>query len=279
MNQSPEQGKEEKAVFAAFLELQPDFAGEPIKDWQLAESDPPDVICSTVSGRTIGVELGEWLHEGEMGAGKLREKIGDQLLEAIGTPQPRNTSSHFEMVVLHPQERARLKAEPERVAFRQALIDLIHAIDLRWPQERFWQSPQGCSIRDLTPWPPLFAYLKEVQFHPGQSRWGEGIDWISPAVHVNTFDDQTMAEPLIRLIRDKLTKYHSRSMATPSDELVLLAFWNQGLMYNSPIETPWREVRRLVEDVTLLFAKEHEPFQRAFLFLAPSPGQQAYRLW
>ena len=41
---------------------QPDFAGEQIAHCRLADSDPPDILCSTVSGRTVGVELGEWLH-------------------------------------------------------------------------------------------------------------------------------------------------------------------------------------------------------------------------
>lgn len=104
-------------------------------------------------------------------------------------------------------------------------------------------------------------------------------NWILPPAHADTFDDQTMAEPLTQLIRDKLAKYQSRPMATPSNDLVLLAFLNQGLMYNSPIETPRRPLELLVEEVRRLFAKDHETFQRAFLFLAPSPGERAFRLW
>jgi hypothetical protein len=107
----------------------------------------------------------------------------------------------------------------------------------------------------------------------------EGINWILPPAHADTFDYQTMAEPLTQLIRDKLAKYHSRPMATPSDDLVLLAFLNQGLMYNSPIETPRRPIELLVEEVRRLFANDHEPFQRAFLYLAPSPGERTFRLW
>ncbi len=279
MNQSQAQRDEEKTVFAAFLALEPDFVGEPIADWQLAAFDPPDIICATVSGRTIGVELGEWLHEKEMGAGKLRERIGQQLIDAIGEPQPLNASHHFDMVILHPRDRVRMKLRSDQAAFRQAILKLVQDVDLRWPQERFWHSPQGCHVRDLTPWPPLGTYLSEVHFHPGQSKWEEGINWILPPAHADTFDDKTMAEPLLQLIRDKLAKYHSRPMATPSDSLVLLAFFNQGLMYNSPLETPRRPVELLVEDVRRQLGGEHGPFQRAFLFLAPSPGECAFRLW
>jgi len=279
MNQSQAQRNEEEDVFAAFLAVQPDFAGETIEVWDPAPSDPPDIICLTVTGRRIGVELGEWLHEKEMGAGKLREQIEKQLINAIGEPQPLNTSDYFDMVILHPQERVRLKSEPDQAAFRQGVLKLIQDVDLRWPRERSWQSPQGCHIKDLAAWPPLGAYLKEVHFNPGQSKWGEGINWILPPAHWDTFNDQTMAEPLTNLIRDKLAKYQSRPMATPSDDLVLLVFFNQGLMYNSPLETPRRPVDLLVDDVRRLFANEHEPFQRAFLFLAPSPSDRAFRLW
>jgi len=279
MNQSQAQRNEEEDVFAAFLAVQPDFAGESIEVWDSAPSDPPDIICRTVSGRKIGVELGEWLHEREMGASKLREKIEQQLINAIGEPQPLNTSDHFDMVILHPQERVRLNSESDRVAFRKEVFKLIQEVDISWPKERSWQSPQGHHIKDLAAWPILDVYLKEVHFNPGQSKWKEGDNWILPSAHGDTFDDQTMAEPLTKLIRDKLARYQSRLMATPSDDLVLLVFFNQGLMYNSPLETPHRPVDLLVEDLRLLFANEHEPFQRAFLFVAPSPGERVFRLW
>ena len=105
MNQSEAQREEERAIFAAFFALHSTFAGEPILNWRLADSDPPDVLCLTASRRTIGVELVEWLHLAEMRAGRLREAIGRQLIDAIGAPQPLNTSDHFDMVILHPKDR------------------------------------------------------------------------------------------------------------------------------------------------------------------------------
>ncbi len=245
MNQSQAQRDEERAVFEAFLVLQPAFAGEPIAHWNLAESDPPDILCSTVSDRTVGVELGEWLHFAEMKAGKLRETIDRQLLDAIGAPQPLNTSDHFDMVILHPKDRVRIDAGPDRVAFRQAVFRLIADVDRRWPTERSWHYAAGCRIRELTPWPPLSVYLREVQFHPGATKWGEGIDWILPPAPFDSFDDQTMVEPLLQLISDKLGKYRKRPMGTSCDELVLLVFFNQGLMYNSPLGTALRDAARV----------------------------------
>ncbi|HOL72933.1 MAG TPA: hypothetical protein PKW45_15905 [Bryobacteraceae bacterium] len=280
MNQSQAQRDEEKVIFAAFYALQPDFAGVPIKEWRIAESDPPDIICITDSGRTIGVELAEWLHQREMSAGKLRERIEQQLLEAIGEPQPVNTSRHFDMVILHPRERVQIKAGPDQMAFRLALFELIADVDRRWPQEPFWHSPQGCHLRDLTGWPPLGVYLKEVHFHPGQSRWPEGINWILPPAHWDTFDDRTMRDPLLNVISAKITKYQTRRpMATPCDDLVLVAFFNLGVAYNSPIETPRRTLEGLVMELRAALPQHRGPVSRGYLFVAPTPGARVFRLW
>jgi hypothetical protein len=67
-------------------------------------------------------------------------------------------------------------------------------------------------------------------------------------------------------------------MVTPCDDLVLSVSFNQGLMYNSPLGTPRTPVKTLVEDVRRQLPDDRSPFQRAFLFLAPSPGQTSFRL-
>jgi len=279
MNQSQAQRDEEKVIFAAFYVLQPDFAGEPIKQWRLAASDPPDIICITDSGKTIGVELAEWLHQREMSAGKLRERIEQQLLEAIGEPQPVSTSRYFDMVILHPRERVQIKVGPDQMAFRTALFQLIADVDRWWPEEPFWHSPQGCHLRDLSRWPPLGVYLKEVHFHPGQSRWSEGINWILPAAHCDTFDHSTMRNPLLNVISAKITKYQTQPMATPCDEVFLLVFFNQGVMYNPPIETPRRTLDDLITEIQAALPQHRGPFSMGYLFVAPTPGARVFRLW
>jgi hypothetical protein len=47
------QTNEEKTLFKTFLDTDPDFSGEAIAEWRLAEigCDPPDVVCDTVDGR------------------------------------------------------------------------------------------------------------------------------------------------------------------------------------------------------------------------------------
>jgi hypothetical protein len=241
--------------------------------------DPPDILCETVSGRTVGVELGEWLHFAEIKAGKLREAINQQLLDAIGTPQPLNTSDHFDMVILHPRDRVRIVAGLGRVAFRHAVFSLLAEINMRWPTEPSWHYSAGYREIDLARWPLLGRYLREVQFHPGKTKWEEGIDWILPPGHMDTFDDQTMTAPLLDLLSTKIVKYRTRPMEAECDEFVLLVFFNQGLIYNSPLQTPRRKAKAIVDDVRSAMPPDRGIFSRAYLFLAPSPGAQVFRLW
>lgn len=62
--------EQEKAIFDVFLRKEPKFAGEEIDNWTQPadEKEFPDVICTSTSGHRIGVELTEWLNEGEIQA-------------------------------------------------------------------------------------------------------------------------------------------------------------------------------------------------------------------
>ena len=58
-----DQDNEEQSIFEAFLFANPQFAGELLCSWKLtAPNDPPDVICATESGKTVGVEIAQWAH-------------------------------------------------------------------------------------------------------------------------------------------------------------------------------------------------------------------------
>jgi len=51
----------EHIIFDAFIQIKPNFAGEPVTCVQ-CEKEPPDFICEDEI-RKIGVELGQWLHK------------------------------------------------------------------------------------------------------------------------------------------------------------------------------------------------------------------------
>jgi hypothetical protein len=56
----------EKAAFGAFLAAAPDFAGDAVQRWCQPKQDPPDVLCATTTGRQVGMELTEWLDQGQI---------------------------------------------------------------------------------------------------------------------------------------------------------------------------------------------------------------------
>jgi hypothetical protein len=206
------------------------------------------------------------------------ERIEQQILDALGE-QPLNTSKHFDMVVLHTKNQLRLCGVPDQQEFRDAIFRLIADVERRWASEPSWHYAEGYRVRDFSDWPPLKSYMTEVQFHPGQTKWGNGINWVLPALHWDTFDDRTMTEPLMELVSAKVAKYTAHPMAAMCDEYVLLVYFNQGLMYNSPIKTPRRNVSMLVDEVRDRATSDHGLFSRAYLFLAPSPGEATFRLW
>src|SRR5436190_2150220 len=115
----------ERALFAAFVGLAPEFAGEPLDAWQQPEdeSDFPDIIARSITGRKIGVELGEWLNEDEMQAAKQKERLEEAFLEAIGE-QASNPTQLIRFVWLHPKAKARI-APAERAGFRDQLFSCI----------------------------------------------------------------------------------------------------------------------------------------------------------
>ncbi len=276
MNHSSAKRYKEKAVFKTFIQLHPNFAGEPIAKWILAEQDPPDILCTTLSGKILGVELTEWIHQKEMDARKLREIIHKQIMEAIGTPQPVNVSQNFDMVIFYPKDKVR---NIQRNPFREELWHLIKDVDRRWPTESSWQFAAGCRINRLNGYPELSRHINSVHFPPGSSKREKGIDWIFPPAIVDSFDYETMTRPLYDALCKKVTKYKNRAMKTDCQEYVLLVYFDQGLMYNSPISRSARSIQTFVDDVRLSLPRDHGLFSKAYLFFAPSPGEIVIELW
>ena len=132
----------EKVIFEAFLRVNSGFAGEAIAMFEQPDDDPPDVLCTTSSGRRVGVELGEWLNEDQIHDAKGSEAIQRSILQAIG-PQPPNDTENIYFAWLHPKPKARVKPADAQL-FRTELFRLVGDVDARWDQEDDWQSPQGC---------------------------------------------------------------------------------------------------------------------------------------
>jgi hypothetical protein len=270
---------DEKTIFEAFLMSAPQFVGEEIVEWvqPTDESEFPDVICMSASGRRIGVELGEWLNEAEMQAAKSMERLQDSMLDAVGR-QGANTSENIYFVWLLPKQKARVKPT-EAGEFRRQMFMCLQECDRRWPNERLWHSPQGHRVsgQDLAAYPGLAKYLSGIQLFPREAykgrppngrkvkrQWPAGVNWITFPARSGTYSEDTMLQPFRQLLSDKLQHYGAAG--TGFDHLCLVVYYNQAAIYNSPVETS--EFTDTVATANEFFSGDSDPFDSVFLFVA-----------
>jgi hypothetical protein len=81
---------DERTTWNGFLSAEPSFAGEDIAT-SSDGPDPPDFICTTASGRTVGVELTKWIENAQITASKKRESFENSYLKIVASenePRP-----------------------------------------------------------------------------------------------------------------------------------------------------------------------------------------------
>jgi hypothetical protein len=276
----------ERQIFEAFLRAAPDFAGEALQDWKHPATDPPDILCTTISGRIIGVELGEWLSEDQMREAKGLESIQTSILEAIGE-QPDNASQNIYYVWLHPRARARVKPA-DALAFRQEIFKVVSDVDLRWDQEEEWQSSQGCFVQDFAAYPTLAKYLQSLTFFPRRQcrpdgaierTWPPGVPWLTFRAPGGAYSEVAMVEALCALLAKKSEKYEAKPPQAQMDDFYLLIHYNQALLYNTPVETLRFKFADAARAGTAFIADDPGIFNKIFLLLAIEPGERVFQLY
>jgi len=105
--------KNERLIFESFLKACPDFANEPIEEWDVVEEwyakralappphpfdKRPDIIALTASGKSIGIELKSWVNQEQITVARKQERIRKNILQAID--QPPNNTEHIRKVSL-----------------------------------------------------------------------------------------------------------------------------------------------------------------------------------
>lgn len=274
----------EANIFRAFLKSNPNFAGEAIASWNQPVSDPPDILCTTVSGRKIGIELRAWLDESEMKDGKIHERYETAIREAL-EPQGDNNFKAVHFVWLTPTV-AVLKGIPvgERGQFRAEVLAKIAEIDEALDASG---NPQGEGSNDFSAYPMLQKYILDVHCHPrkiwrpngnyGMRTWPKGMDWIMLRDRGGAYTHETMRDALILALDEKREHYATKPGGM--DEFHLLIHYDAALYYNSPISTPFFNVNDAFH-----IAKQHVngapgPFERIFVFLAIEPGETTFQVY
>jgi hypothetical protein len=260
----------ERALFTAFLDVEPEFAGERLVDWQQPtdESDFPDIIATSVTGRKIGVELGEWFNEDEMQAAKHKERLEESFLAAIGE-QGSNPTQHIRFVWLRPKQKARI-APSDVSGFRDQLFTCILECDRRWPNERFWKIGHQLVGDELAAYPLLAKYLNAIKLWPADGEKWER-NWITFPIRAGSFDRETMFKPLREIVAEKIGHY--AATRTGFDHLSLIVIYNQAWIYNSPAETPLHSFDDAAAELRQKIGDDRGPFERVFLYIALEPGR------
>jgi hypothetical protein len=155
----------ELALFKLFLELQPEFSGERLARFSHPEDekDFPDIEAKSVSGRSVGVEIGEWLNEDGMAAGKSKERREAPYLAAIGEQGERFTKN-IEYIWIYAR-KSRIQ-DKDAVAFREQLFKCVAECDERWPRERYWAGGPMLKPADFASYPMLVKYLEAIKLYP-----------------------------------------------------------------------------------------------------------------
>ena len=282
----------EKLIFDSFLRVCPDFAGEPIKEWDVVENwyashalaspahpydKRPDIIAITAAGKRIGVELKSWVNRDQIAEARKEERIKENILKAIGE-QPRNETQHIGCVWLNPKE-VRFDAR-DAADFRHQMFALIREVDDKWSKkperdQNYWQDES-----DFSGSPTLEKYLDSARFFPANRRH-LNTRWIRFPDRSTFYSPNDMRETLRRsLIAHKTDeRYKDLRKHGGLDEVYLLVHYDfKAFAYNTPFGAPhfgFKEAATLARE---WLAGEGGYFDRIFLFHFLWSEEEAYRI-
>jgi hypothetical protein len=274
---------DENTAWLGFLGAAPHFAGETITAWSDGP-DPPDVICSGASGKTIGVELTKWVEHTQVTTGSGRTLRENQYLRVVRSedePRP----EHVGRVFLYDKSM-KLKAS-EQNQFREEIFALIEHENVKsklpelhlrpqitlqfWASIRTWDTTQGAPIIDFSAYPILAKYLEKVWIHPRSSRPSlyVGQPWIHFESQGAAYSPGPMVNAAIDGIRKKIIKYGSDDIRTRHKlgEFDLLCFYcDEAMLHNTPIHVVGFGFYELAEQVKQALVMAPAVFDRIFLF-------------
>ncbi len=269
----------EKRVFEAFLRAKPGFAGRKVVDWTQPDRDPPDVCCTLSDGKCVGVELTEWLHEGQTRAGKQREKLEESILKALD-PLPPNKTVNIRTVSMTPRpDRPRFVAN-DAVTFRAQLLALIAEIDQSPTDAAPFGQRSVSPRRDFGRYPTLGKYLSEVDFQPRDQVSGDqdGATWIATEPQGGWYAPDPAVEALGLSLDKKIQKRYS-SEPRRLDEFHLLVYYTQGWFYNEPLSVPGFDLPGAARWASGHIGNKPGPFDRIWLFIPGVDPPQVFRLY
>ena len=285
--------KNEKLVFESFLRAYPDFAGERIKEWDVVEEwygkrglapppDPfnkrPDIIARTVSKKKIGIELKSWLIQQQIGEARRRERIQDNILEAIGKP-PNETQS-IGYVWLYPKQ-VHFDARDSEVFRHQLLCQIAKADDemIRRPAS---EELSTYDIEDFCDFPLLRKYLHRIRFRPSARSRGT-IRWIRfPDASRHHSPREMLESSESALLSHRIDERYNKDLKKQVGlhEVYLLVHYDfKAFAYNTPFDSPGFGFKEAANFARESLNSDGGYFDRIFLFHFLSGQEKAERIF
>ena len=284
--------KNEKLIFDSFLKACPDFANEPIQEWDVIDAwyakraiappphpydKRPDIIAITASGKRIGVELKSWVNRDQIAQARRQERIQENILKAIGE-QPPNETQHIGFVWLSAKQvRFDVADAPH---FREQMFGLIEQVDNDWSKKPDWEQEHSDHVSDLSGFPILEKYLQGIRFHPAsQDRFD--IQWIRFPSPGGAYSPNEMLETLTSsLIAHRIDeRYKDLRTRVGLDEVYLLVHYDfKAFAYNTSFGAPNFGFKEAAEFASSALNGDGGYFDRIFLFHFLWSEEEAHRI-
>ncbi len=269
----------EHSIFGMFLRAHPSFASTVVLPPHQPAADFPDVIVSLIDHSQVDFELGEWVHEEQIGQGKRREQVVSTIERAIGE-QGKNTSDHFRSVMLELRPDCQQLKSADMERFSAEFWGLIEETERRWSNEPFWHDPQGRLVREFSSYPTLARYLSTVVFDPllaGQT-WRKTYPVDLPWIYVDSpggaYSSSTALGALRTILQSKIAHYGRLSRTTD-----LIVYFNQAIVYNTPWYGPAVRGFGDVAAAAAHMVAGQSRFNRIYLLCAVEPQPEAYEIF
>ncbi len=283
--------KGEAAIFASFLRACPNFAGEPLKEWDVVDewytkralnppSHPfdkrPDVIAITESGRRIGIELKSWINQEQIAAARKAEGIQENIRKAIGEQGP-NETLHIGQVWLSAKH---LRFNEEDAShFREQLFALIEQADKNWSQKLARDQDYRQDVSDFTSFPVLEKYLLSARLHSRKRH--RSRNWITFPYPTSFFSPNTMRDTLRKtlLAHKSDERYRNLKEHVGLHESYLLIHYDfKAFVYNTPFDAPDFGFKDAAEFASKVLNGDGGYFDRVFLFHFLVGKEEAYKI-
>lgn len=256
----------EEAIFRDFLEAAPDFNGERVTF--VRGPDPPDFLGTWESGKRIGVELAEWLHEKQTARARAYATLEKEARSRIIWQH----ANRFN-VLLFPI--AGDNVYPTKTVFPKVIVERSRMLDQFDPSSRL-TDPNGWWL-PCEAFPVLGRYVIGVRISPS-GRIPQAIKVTREGSYHENDAFNAARVVLTKKLDDKRQQYADLKVQLNLDALHLILYYNRALLWNTPTEGVDGGIEVVVERTKEWLGGNRGSFDQVFVFLAHEPGKQVFAL-